>query len=107
MTWVAGVFLTSPCIEVLDGRELGPSNVRLYTLPSVMPCGCWQAVALPSCDEASVELAVELFKALRAHAKSFQLPEGIEALSFSQLLVCVDHVNSLKLVFSTTAQISC
>jgi hypothetical protein len=76
MTWVAEVFLTSPCIEVLDGIELGPSNVRPYTLPSVVPCSCWQAVALPSCDEASVELAVELFKALRALPNLFSFLRG-------------------------------
>ena len=61
MPWVAGVVdnfycppLTLPGIEILDGSELGPVDELDHTY---------------------------FFEDLRDHAKSFQPPEGKEALS--------------------------
>ena len=79
MAWMTGVFdnfmglsLTPPGIEVLDGGELGPSDVLGHTHHL--------AVIVPSGDAASQDAlngaAVELFEDLRVHDKSFQPPEA-------------------------------
>ena len=70
--------MTPPGIEVLDGRELGHSDVLIRTrhpLYKRLAGGC-QAVAVPIDYAASQNslngAAVELFEDLRAHAESFQ-----------------------------------
>ena len=95
-----GLPLTLPGIEVLDGRELGPSDVlgcRHYWAVRICSAVGFQAVAIPSGDAASQDgldvAAVELFEDPRAHAKSFQPPEGkkhCRAL-FMTVWVCLDH----------------
>jgi hypothetical protein len=93
MTWVSGVVdnvmglpLTPPCIWVLDGRKLGPSDVldcTHYPL-SRLTVRC-RSVAVLGCDVTGQDgldgAAVELFEDLRTHAKSFQSPEGVKLLS--------------------------
>ena len=83
MTGLTGVFdnflglpLTPPGVEVLDGRQLSPSDVlgrTHYPLSCLVVGG--QAVAVSGSDATSQDAldvaAVEPFEDLRTHAKSF------------------------------------
>ena len=88
MVWVARVFdnilglpLTPPGIEVLEGSELGRSDVlgQVWTFCSALHSGTlhlpYQAVMQPV-----KMLSMVVFEDLRAHDKSFQPPEGDEVL---------------------------
>ena len=88
MTRVAGVFdnlwglpLTTPVIEVLHVRKLGPGDVLGHTH---YPLSCLavggRAVAIPGSDSTSQDAldgaAEEPFEDLKTHAKYFQSPES-------------------------------
>ena len=76
-----GLFLTPPGVEVLNGRQLCPSDVlgrTHYPLKCLTVGG--RAIAVPgsdaTCQDALDVAVVEPFEDLWTHAKSFYFPEG-------------------------------